>query len=217
MMIMTICDEKNYTNQINRIKRGIYTMAKEKSTRPYYVSNVEFYQEMVDFLNRRQEAIDNNHDELPQIPDSICEKIMKIANKLANKPNFRGYSYRDEMILDGIEDAIKNIHKFNPEKSDNPFSYFTTTIYNAFVRRIKLENKELERKKKYLQNRIGVFDSAFDTQSMDNDEDYGLTEYMEELKDIYYQDERTSSNEDKSLSKKKEKSEEHSPLEQFME
>lgn len=162
-----------------------------KKANPYYISNIEFYQEIKEYLERRQEAIDTDQP-IPQIPDCISKKFIKLANKLSNKPNFRGYSYKDEMILDGIEAAVRKIHKFDPEKYDNPFAYFTTIISNEFVQRIKKENKELMRKKRYLQSRVGVFEDAFDTQEFDEGSDYGLTDYMEELKDMYYQDEKTS-------------------------
>ena len=46
------------------------------------------------------------------------------------------------MISDGIENCLQYIHNFNPEKSNNPFAYFTQIIYYAFIRRIQKEKKQ---------------------------------------------------------------------------
>tara|TARA_R110000772_G_scaffold229077_1_gene339893 strand:- start:345 stop:719 length:375 start_codon:yes stop_codon:yes gene_type:complete len=46
------------------------------------------------------------------------------------------------MISDGIENCLQYLDNFNPEKSNNPFAYFTQIIYYAFVRRIQKEKKQ---------------------------------------------------------------------------
>ena len=100
---------------------------------------------------------------------------MKIANHLAYKSNFVNYTFREEMILDGIENCITYIDNFNPEKSKNPFAYFTQITYYAFLRRIQKEKKQLDTKYKYIQN--------LDIQSiLDGEEGHGgsaeFVEYM---------------------------------------
>jgi DNA-directed RNA polymerase specialized sigma24 family protein len=76
--------------------------------------------------------------------------MVKIANHLAYKSNFVNYTFRDEMILDGIENCITYIDNFDPEKSKNPFAYFTQITYYAFIRRIQKEKKQMDTKKKYI-------------------------------------------------------------------
>lgn len=72
-----------------------------------------------------------------------------IANGLATRPNFAGYTFRDDMVSYALENCIQYLHNFDPAKSQNPFAYFTQTIYYAFLRRIKHEKRETYRKYKY--------------------------------------------------------------------
>jgi len=59
--------------------------------------------------------------------------------------------FRDDMISDGIENCVQYIHNFNPEKSTNPFAYFTQIIHYAFLRRIQKEKKQLDIKTKIIE------------------------------------------------------------------
>jgi len=122
---------------------------KKKSN--HYIDNKLFYTEMVKFWNSCQEA-NRLNEERPPIPEYVGKCIMLIAQRLATRPNFIGYSYRDEMIGDGIENCLTYIHNFNPEKSTNPFAYFTQIIYYAFLRRIQKEKKQLYIKHKSFEN-----------------------------------------------------------------
>jgi chloramphenicol O-acetyltransferase len=108
----------------------------------HYVSNVEFYQAMKDYKQACREAAEQGLSK-PQIPKYIGECLYKIATKLSYRPNFINYSYRDEMIADGLENCITYFDNFNPDKSNNPFSYFTQIIYYAFLRRIQKEKKQV--------------------------------------------------------------------------
>lgn len=112
---------------------------KKRATRNY-VNNGQLYEVMVDFIGKRREAIAADV-EVPRIPNYVGECISLIANRLATKPNFSGYSFIDEMISDGIENCIMYIHNFNPDKSKNPFGYITLIIHHAFLRRIEKESK----------------------------------------------------------------------------
>jgi hypothetical protein len=98
---------------------------------------------------------DNKSD--PQIPNYIGECFLKIAEHLSRKPNFIAYSFRDEMISDGIENCLMYFRNFNPEKSTNPFAYFTQIIYYAFLRRIMKEKKQLYVKYKATEQ-FGILD-----------------------------------------------------------
>lgn len=88
----------------------------------------------------------------PPIPNYVGECILQIAKRLSTKPNFVNYSYRDEMISDGIENCISYFDNFDPSKSDNPFAYFTQIIYYAFLRRIQKEKKQIYIKHKTAEN-----------------------------------------------------------------
>jgi len=122
----------------------------------HYVDNKKLYAEMVEYLDSRVEA-ENSGEDRPRIPEYIGECLLKISTRLSTKPNFINYTYRDEMISDGIENCVNYIGNFNPEKSSNPFAYFTQIIYYAFLRRIQREKKQLYIKHKSLERSI-VFD-----------------------------------------------------------
>lgn len=118
-----------------------------------YVNNKEFLQSLVDYKEAREEA-ERKGEEAPKIPNYIGECIYQIANRLATKPNFSGYSYRDEMISDGLENAIQAINNFDPSMSSNPFAYFTQIIWYAYLRRIEKEKKQLYIKHKVTENAV---------------------------------------------------------------
>jgi len=112
----------------------------------HYVNNKDFYQAIVDFKTLRE----SNSE--AKISNYIGVCLTKICEKLSTKPNFFGYSYRDEMISDGIENCIHAVATFDPEKSNNPFAYFTQIAWNAFLRRIAKEKKQQYIKHKNMQN-----------------------------------------------------------------
>jgi len=113
-------------------------MSKQK----HYINNQDFLKALVDYKTKRAEA-ELTGDPKPKIPNYIGECFMKIAEGLSHKPNFINYSYRDEMISDGIENCLMYFENFDPSKSTNPFAYFTQVIYFAFLRRIQKEKKQL--------------------------------------------------------------------------
>jgi len=114
-----------------------------------YVNNKEFLEAIVQYKRSIIDA-ENSGDDPPQMPEYIGECILKIATHLSYKPNFINYTYRDEMIYDGIENCIQYFHNFDAEKSQNPFAYFTQIIYYAFVRRIQKEQKQSKIKNKLI-------------------------------------------------------------------
>ena len=129
------------------IKRG--TMAKRKRSE-HYVNNKEFLAALIRY--REDVEIAQIQDKTkPVIPRYIGECFLKIANHLSFKPNFVNYMFKEDMISDGIENCVKYIHNFNPEKSQNPFAYFTQIIHYAFLRRIQREKRQLEIKNKILE------------------------------------------------------------------
>ena len=113
-----------------------------KKPKRNYVNNPEFLQAIIAYKNKCKEA-EESGDDNPQIPNYIGECLYQIANRLATKPNFSGYTYKEEMISDGLENAVQALGNFDPNKSSNPFAYFTQIIWYAFLRRIDKEKKQL--------------------------------------------------------------------------
>ena len=143
----------------------------------------------------------------PPITEYIGDCFLKIAVGLSYKPNFINYTYRDEMISDGIENCIQYCRNFNAEKSKNPFSYFTQIIYYAFVRRI-----EREKKQAYIKHKL-TYESGILEEIIEIDPDMKLNiEYQKnDFFDIYEFEEKM----DRKRKSRKMKSK--NSLESFME
>ena len=139
-------------------------MATRRKRSEHYVNNKEFLAALEVYIAQVNRA-KLNDTEPPQIPRYIGECFLKIANHLSYKPNFVNYMFKDDMICDGIENCVRYINNFNPEKSKNPFAYFTQIIYYAFLRRISQEKKQLEIKNKILEK--SNFDEVFDSNDLD--------------------------------------------------
>jgi hypothetical protein len=105
---------------------------------------------------KKQEAIEKGLPE-PQLSNYIGECFLKIAEGLSHIYKFINYSYRDEMVSDGVENCLQYYHNYDPEKSRYAFAYFTQIIYYAFLRRIEKENKQLYVKYKSTQQN-GILD-----------------------------------------------------------
>ena len=116
-----------------------------RKVQAHYVNNRDFYESIKTY---KQKLNENSNTKIPNYV-GIC--IFQICNRLAIKPNFSGYTYKDEMIADGIENCIQAINGFNPDRYQNPFAYFTQIAWNAFLRRIAKEKKEVYIKHKNMQ------------------------------------------------------------------
>ena len=116
----------------------------------HYVNNKEFLEALIVYRTKVQEAKDQGLPK-PRITNYIGECFLKIATHLSYKPNFVNYMFREDMISDGIENCVQYIHNFDPEKSKNPFAYFTQIIHYAFLRRIQKEKKQLDIKSKIIE------------------------------------------------------------------
>ena len=139
-------------------------MAKRKRSE-HYVNNKEF---LAALIKHREdiEIAEIQGKEKPRIPRYIGECFLKIATHLSFKPNFVNYMFKEDMVSDGIENCVQYIHNFNPEKSQNPFAYFTQIIHYAFLRRIQKEKKQLEIKNKILE-KTG-YDQVFERDTLDD-------------------------------------------------
>lgn len=124
-----------------------------KATRApaHYVDNKKFYEALVNHINSCNEAVARG-EERPPVSNYIGECFLKIATHLSYKSNFINYTFKDDMISDGIENCLVAASKFNPVKSTNPFAYFTQITFYAFVRRIVKEKKQQVAKYKMIEN-----------------------------------------------------------------
>ena len=132
----------------------------------YYVNNKDFLEAIVVFRKQIKQA-EKENKQPPRIPRYIGDCFLKIATHLSYKPNFVNYTFREDMISDGVENCVQYINNFDPEKSKNPFAYFTQIIYYAFLRRIQKEKRQSDIKNKILE-RSG-FDHVMHTDNYGND------------------------------------------------
>ena len=142
-------------------------MARKKSI--HYVNNAQFSQAVVDYVGKLEEC---RKDEisLPKVPDYIAQCFLRIAEGLSHKANFIRYTYREEMVMDAVENCLKAISNYNLEAATrtgkpNAFAYFTQITSIAFLRRITKEKKQQDIKLKYLtksgiENFIDIGDEA---------------------------------------------------------
>ena len=125
-------------------------MPRTRKRSEHYVNNKEFLAAIVEYKEKVALAAERG-EEKPRITNYLGECFLKIATHLSFKPNFVNYMFKDDMVCDGIENCVQYINNFNPEKSKNPFAYFTQIIHYAFLRRIQKEKKQLEIKTKIIE------------------------------------------------------------------
>lgn len=174
---------------------------KTKSPPVHYVDNKKFNKAMIEYVTayRKSEA---EGSDLPKISNYIGSCISKIANKLSNSPNFSGYSFKEEMISDGIENCFQYLHKFNIDKYDNPFAYYTQVNYYAFIRRIQKENKQ-----QYIKHKSYINASVMNELVSMSPEDHGHFTSHYKNNGMEKSDEIIAKFEEKLNSKKKKKDE----------
>jgi|TARA_B100001996_G_scaffold18285_1_gene15040 hypothetical protein len=142
-------------------------MARRKSE--HYVNNKEFLEALIVYRAKCAEA-EEKGESRPRITNYLGECFLKIATHLSYKPNFVNYMFREDMICDGIENCVQYIKNFDPEKSRNPFAYFTQIIHYAFLRRIQKEKRQLDIRSKIIER------SGFD-EVMTADGHYNASDY----------------------------------------
>ena len=126
-------------------------MTRTRKKSEHYVDNKVFLQAMIEYKDKCEKA-EKRKRKKPPVTNYIGECFLKIANHLSYRPNFINYTFRDDMISDGIENCLQYLDNFNPKKSNNPFAYFTQIIYYAFIRRIQKEKKQMQVKAKIIAN-----------------------------------------------------------------
>lgn len=121
-----------------------------------YINNQVFLDALIKYKHDVEDSIKSGTSK-PKIPDFIGECFLKIATNLSKRPNFCMYTYKDEMVCDAIENCLQYFENFDPDKSTNPFGYFTKICWWAFVRRIAKEKKQQYIKYKATEN-FGTLD-----------------------------------------------------------
>ena len=129
-------------------------MARRTKENIHYVNNKDFSNAVVEYCTVLQEA-QANETSLPIVYDYIANCFLKIAEGLSHKSNFIGYTYREEMVMDAVENCLRAIQNYNIEAATrtgkpNAFGYFTQISWYAFLRRIAKEKKQQDTKLKYL-------------------------------------------------------------------
>ena len=169
-----------------------------KKQKQHYVDNQEFLAAIIEYKRKVREAmvkempeISNMHPDeqfellknwkspnKPRVGNYIGSCFLKIATHLSYRPNFINYMYKDDMVCDGIENCIQYIDRFDPDKSKNPFAYFTQIVYYAFLRRIAKEKRQMEIKDKILEK--SGYDHVFSVDG-DGNSDYNQIKSRVEL------------------------------------
>ncbi len=156
-----------------------------------YINNDDFLEAMIKYKQEIKQA-EMDDLEKPAVPSYIGECFLLIAERLSYRPNFINYAFKEDMISDGIENCLQYVHNFDPEKSKNPFAYFTQIIYWAFVRRIQKEKKHLYVKYKemerlhYLEDNIDQSEHSkgeYMTEVASNDMRHMIGEYIADFEE----------------------------------
>ena len=167
--------------------------------KPHYVNNKEFSLAVVDYCESAEKARKQKSKNIPIVPDYIAECFLKIAEGLSHKSNFIRYTYREEMVMDAVENCLKAIKNYDIKTATrtgtpNAFAYFTQISWYAFLRRIEKEKKQQDIKLKYIAN-IGI-DELVDNQDGDTPNDAAMA-FVDNLRsridgvranDLYWKD-----------------------------
>ncbi len=190
-------------------------MVTEAKKKAHYINNKDFSHAVVDYVSLANEAKEKGKP-VPKVTDYIATCFIKIAEGLSHRPNFVRYTYREEMVMDGVENCLRAINNYKIETATrtgkpNAFSYFTQIVYFAFIRRITKEKKQQDIKMRFIE-RMGIED--FTAMGMDESGAAETMAYVDTLR------ERISKvrNVDKKIKSfaKQEKKKEKEKLEFFM-
>ena len=193
--------------------------------KPHYVNNKEFSLAVVDYCESAEKARKQKSKNIPIVPDYIAECFLKIAEGLSHKSNFIRYTYREEMVMDAVENCLKAIKNYDIKTATrtgtpNAFAYFTQISWYAFLRRIEKEKKQQDIKLKYIAN-IGI-DELVDNQDGDTPNDEAMA-FVDNLRsridgvranDLYWKDIVT---EEKKKTRKRRAVNVYSDLKDFLE
>ena len=109
----------------------------------HFINNKDFYAAIIDY-RAKADRLKKEGKEVPPMPRYIGKCFLDIAEHLSMRPNFSNYMYRQDMVMDAVENCVVYCHRFDPEKSQNPFANFTQVCWYAFIRRIGKEKRQIE-------------------------------------------------------------------------
>jgi DNA-directed RNA polymerase specialized sigma24 family protein len=154
-----------------------------------YVNNKELLEHLIKRRIENAQRLLDGKEHLP-VDAYLGRVILEIAKRLSYRPNFINYTYKEEMVGDAIENGLKVIDNFDPAKSSNPFAYLTQIMWNAFIRRILIEQKQ-SKIKGHLISEMPL-DELFDTQEHDEDGvqySHHIMDFLQENNFLHHQTE----------------------------
>lgn len=160
-------------------------MARQKRASIHYVNNADFSQAVVEYVTIVNKAQAEN-TEIPKVPDYIAQCFLRISEGLSHKSNFIRYTYREEMVMDAVENCLKAVLNYDIAAATrtgkpNAFAYFTQITWYAFLRRIAKEKKQQDIKMKYLTN-SGI-ENFLTTEEGNDMSSYVVGQFIDTLKD----------------------------------
>lgn len=155
----------------------------EPKARPHYVDNKKFGEAIVEYVKKANTTKESGQTS-PVVPNYIAECFLKIAEGLSHKVNFIRYTYREEMVMDAVENCLRAINNYNPNAetrtgTPNAFAYFTQICYFAFLRRIEKEKKQQDIKFKFIEQ-SGVEDFIAQIQGDDTHNEQAFIDSLRE-------------------------------------
>jgi len=135
----------------------------------HFINNKDFYAAIVDH-RAKCDRYKKEGKEQPVMPRYIGKCFLDIAEHLSMRPNFSNYMYRQDMVMDAVENCVLYWHRFDPEKSKNPFAYFTQVCWYAFIRRIGKEKRQIEICDKIIAK--SGFEELFESDALGSSADY---------------------------------------------
>ncbi len=155
----------------------------EPKARPHYVDNKKFGEAIVEYVNRVTVAKESEQI-IPIVPNYVADCFLKIAEGLSHKVNFIRYTYREEMVMDAVENCLRAINNYNPNATTrtgtpNAFAYFTQICYFAFLRRIEKEKKQQDIKFKFIEQ-SGIEEFIANIQGDDTHSEQAFIESLRE-------------------------------------
>ena len=172
-------------------------MAKDAKKKVHYINNKEFSHAVVDYVTLANKAKEEEKP-IPIVTDYIATCFIKIAEGLSHRPNFIRYTYRDEMVMDGVENCLRAINNYKIETATrtgkpNAFSYFTQICYFAFIRRIQKEKKQLYIKYKTMESSPSLSenvevsandgDKGYNQETMNTDQKANMYNFIKNFED----------------------------------
>lgn len=155
----------------------------EKTKKPHYINNKDFSLAVVEYVTRVNEA-KLQEKPTPIVTNYIAQCFLKISEGLSRRPNFVRYTYREEMVMDAVENCLRAINNYKIETATrtgkpNAFSYFTQICYFAFIRRIAKEKRQQDIKFKFIE-KMGIED--FVQMGMDSEGAEQTLQYVDTLR-----------------------------------